>query len=224
MQRRGADIDSDHHLVVAENRLKVAVARAAGGPGKIGRRFDVSKLRDPGIRKTFQLELRNRISGLDTSSDSLYEERKRIKVAYTETSSVVPRHKTTHTRKNWMSQHTWSLIKDRRNHHLRLLDTRNDAMPADFNMQYRQNRREIYRSTRKDRRQWADDIADRAQQAAKTGNLKELYNATKTLAGNSKYKKKPLKSKDGQLIAKSEGQLLRWRIPFIVVICVKCSG
>lgn len=172
--RRGADIDSDHHLVVAEVRLKVAVARAAGGPGKIGRRFDVNKLQDPDTRRVFQLELRNRFSVLDVAADSLDEEWNRIKVAYTETSSAVLGHKSTHSREDWMSQCTCNLIEDRRKLHLRLLETHNEAIRADLKTQYRQKRKEIYRSTRKDRRQWADGIADRAQQAANTGNLKEL--------------------------------------------------
>ncbi|XP_022838074.1 uncharacterized protein LOC111365110 [Spodoptera litura] len=154
--RRGADIDSDHHLVVAEIRLKIAVAHAYRGPGRVGRRFEVSKLHDPGTRKSFQLELRNRFATLEAAVDSLDEEWNRIKVAYTETSSNVLGHKTTHSREDWMSQRTWDLIEDRRKLHLKLLETHNDTVRADLNTQYRQKRKEIYRSTRRDRRQWAD--------------------------------------------------------------------
>lgn len=216
--RRGADIDSDHHLVVAEVRLKIAVARVAGGPGKVGRRFEVGKLNDPDTRKSFQLELRNRFATLDTATDSLDEEWNRIKVAYTETSSIVLGRKSTHSKEDWMSQRTWDLIEDRRRLHLRRLEAHDDAVRAELNVQYRQKRKEIYRSTRKDRRQWADGIADRAQHAANTGNLKELYNATKSLAGGSKSRrKKPLKDKDGQLIVTPEGQLARWHQHFVEV-------
>ncbi|KAL4717965.1 hypothetical protein ACJJTC_013004 [Scirpophaga incertulas] len=45
--RRGADIDSDHHLVVAEVRLKVSSSRSINAP-KISPRFDVSKLENQG--------------------------------------------------------------------------------------------------------------------------------------------------------------------------------
>lgn len=73
---RGVDIDNDHHMVIVEVRLKVAVARVMGGTGKMGRRFDVSN-------KAFQLELRNRFSVLEDATDSLDEEWKHIKRAYT---------------------------------------------------------------------------------------------------------------------------------------------
>ncbi|CAB3255543.1 unnamed protein product [Arctia plantaginis] len=45
-------------------------------------------------------------------------------------------------------------------------------------------------------------------------DISEIYKATKTLTGNSRPKKKLLKSKDGQLIATSEHQLRHWRKHF----------
>lgn len=61
---------------------------------------------------------------------------------------------------------------------------------------------------------WADGIADDAQRAADSGNLKEMYKATKTLTGKRSSRKKPLKSREGQLIVTSEGQLRRWQEHF----------
>uniref|UniRef100_A0A2H1WXW2 SFRICE_029899 n=1 Tax=Spodoptera frugiperda TaxID=7108 RepID=A0A2H1WXW2_SPOFR len=61
--------------------------------------------------------------------------------------------------------------------------------------------------TRKDRRQWTDGVADRAQHAANTSyQLKELYEeTTKTLAGVSKLKrKKPLMAKLSDLQQEAE--------------------
>nr|XP_021199035.2 LINE-1 retrotransposable element ORF2 protein [Helicoverpa armigera] len=213
--RRGADIDSDHHLVVAEVRLKVAVARAASSTSRVGKRFEVNKLRDPDITEAFRLELRNRFSVLEPdSTTSVNAEWNHIKMAYTETSSVVLGHKT-YAREDWMSQRTWNLIEERRQLHLQLLTTSDVAVRQDLKLQYSLIRRKIYRSTRHDRRVWADSIADCAQRAANSSNLREMYKATKTLAGNrNQRKKKPLKDKGGQLIVTSEGQLQRWREHF----------
>ncbi|KAJ8710014.1 hypothetical protein PYW07_009380 [Mythimna separata] len=47
-----------------------------------------------------------------------------------------------------------------------------------------------------------------------TNSLLLPKTTTKTLAGNSRFKKKPLKSKDGQLIVTAEEQLIRWRQHF----------
>ncbi|XP_073961210.1 uncharacterized protein [Choristoneura fumiferana] len=58
------------YLVVAEVRLKVALARAASATTKIGKRFEVNKLRDPDVGAAFGLELRNRFSGLEMDSST----------------------------------------------------------------------------------------------------------------------------------------------------------
>ncbi|CAF4944234.1 unnamed protein product [Pieris macdunnoughi] len=110
-----------------------------------------------------------------------------------------------------MSQATWQLLNDRRELHLKLLETNDELLQADLRQQVRQICKKIYRSSRNDRRLWADSIADHAQIAINTGNMRDLYKATKILAGKRSQRKKPLKSKDGQLIVTSEGQLRRWR-------------
>ncbi|KAI8427311.1 LOW QUALITY PROTEIN: hypothetical protein MSG28_001892 [Choristoneura fumiferana] len=56
--------------LVAEVRLKVALARAASATTKIGKRFEVNKLRDPDVGAAFGLELRNRFSGLEMDSST----------------------------------------------------------------------------------------------------------------------------------------------------------
>ena len=58
---RGADVASDHNLVVAKTMLKL---NRTGRRGNIVRRYEISKLEIPGIRKQFQLELSNRFSCL----------------------------------------------------------------------------------------------------------------------------------------------------------------
>lgn len=212
--RRGADIDSDHHLLVAEVRLKVSATRVSIDTARTGRRFDVSKLKDLVTSQVFKMELRNRFSLLDVNEPTTVDaEWNRIKMVYTETSSVVLGHKTG-KREEWMSQRTWDLIGKRKELHLQLIAPNEEQVREDLRLQYRQIRKSIYRSSRQDRRVWADGIADDAQRAADSGNLKEMYKATKTLTGKRSSRKKPLKSREGQLIVTSEGQLRRWQEHF----------
>ena len=78
---RGAEIDSGHHLVVAEIRLKVALALLVGETGKFGNDLLVSKIQDSTIRNKFRLELRNRFFGLQTHETTTDEEWNHIKVS-----------------------------------------------------------------------------------------------------------------------------------------------
>ena len=58
---RGADVGSDHHLLMANVKLKIAKVRK----GKSGRvRFEVSKLKLLEVRSAFKLALHNRFDGL----------------------------------------------------------------------------------------------------------------------------------------------------------------
>nr|KAG5701699.1 hypothetical protein BaRGS_004301 [Batillaria attramentaria] len=53
--------------------------------------------------------------------------------------------------------------------------------------------REVKRSTRKDKRDYIDNLANQAEEAAGQGNLKDLYQVTKKLAGKFQQTDKPTK-------------------------------
>ena len=63
---RGADVASDHNLVIVKTQLKLS--RTDRGTTVI-RRYDTSKLKKPEIRKQFQLELKNRFSCLSVEDE-----------------------------------------------------------------------------------------------------------------------------------------------------------
>ena len=146
---RGADIDSNHHLVVAVIRLKVAVTRPVVKTEKFGKQFDMFKLQDPNIRDKFRLDLRNRFFQLHTHETAIDEEWNHIKVAYIAVSSIVLRQKR-RKRDEWISQSTWDLIANRKELDLKLLGTQNEAQRVNL----KQVRGKIYRSLRKYRKIW----------------------------------------------------------------------
>lgn len=65
-----------------------------------------------------------------------------------------------------MSQRTWNLIEERRELNLRLLATSDETLRRVLKLQYSQICKRIYRSTRRDRRVCADNVADCAQRSA----------------------------------------------------------
>ena len=66
------------------------------------------------------------------------------------------------------------------------------------------------RSIRTDKRNFEDDLARRAQEAARLGTLKELYATTKKLSGKYQQVEKPIKDKQGNSLNTVEEQLTRW--------------
>nr|KAG5690011.1 hypothetical protein BaRGS_007313 [Batillaria attramentaria] len=70
--------------------------------------------------------------------------------------------------------------------------------------------REVKRSTRKDKRDYIDNLANQAEEAAGQGNLKDLYQVTKKFAGKFQQTDKPVKDKNGHPLTTTEEQLKRW--------------
>ena len=113
--KRGADIGSDHQLVVAKLRLKLKSQKKV----QSGRdRYDVDLLRRDGSGKEeYTLECRNRFSMLEL----LEEEQMDINEMWSNGKQVlheaakhtiVRRQRT--RRKKWMSDETWSVVEKRR--------------------------------------------------------------------------------------------------------------
>lgn len=63
---RGADINSDHQLVIAKLQLKLRSTRKKS----FSRRFNLDKLKLPEVCKRFRLELRNRFETLQEAKDT----------------------------------------------------------------------------------------------------------------------------------------------------------
>jgi hypothetical protein len=57
-----------------------------------------------------------------------------------------------------------------------------------------------------DKRKYIEQLADKAQEAANLGNIKELYKNTKLLSQKNWVRNKPIKDQQGVLITNEEKQ------------------
>jgi len=65
---RGSDCDTDHHLVIAKVRERLAVGKQAAQSFD-RQRFNLRKLNEPEVREQYQIEFTNRFTALENLSD-----------------------------------------------------------------------------------------------------------------------------------------------------------
>ena len=71
--------------------------------------------------------------------------------------------------------------------------------------------RPVKSSVNTDTANFFEDLAKEAVDASAQGNMKQLYDITRKLAGKYKHTDIPIKDKNGNVITSDEEQLKRWR-------------
>ncbi|KAI8484441.1 hypothetical protein Bbelb_378740 [Branchiostoma belcheri] len=209
---RGADVPSDHHLLATAVRLRLKNHKPKRTT-KPRRRFNVGLLRNEDVQTSFQLNLFNRFQALQ---DQLESEDMDIETQWQHTKEtwlgtceeVLGRKKPEH--KEWMSASTLQRLEERKEKKAVLNMSRTRSAKEKAQEEYTAADREVKKSVRKDKRDHIDSLAKRAEEAAGQGNLRELYQVTKQLAGKSQQADKPIKDKQGNPLTTTEEQLRRW--------------
>jgi Reverse transcriptase (RNA-dependent DNA polymerase)/Domain of unknown function (DUF6451) len=202
---RGAEVYTDHKLLVGAIQLKLASIKPKFSTCK--RKVDPSKLQSPQCRKQFRNELRKQLetaAPIDPEEcwDHLYSSLTTVSEA---TIPLVPERKKSH-----ISDATWDLIQQRKQADLAVGTARLQVQRLEALEVYNALERRVKTSARNDRRVWLNSIADKAQEAAEKHQTRELYRLTKRLSGKSTIVEKPVKSADGTPITDADLQLERW--------------
>ena len=209
--RRGADVASDHHLLVA--RVKLRLRRNFAGERNQRNKFNTILLRDPIKLQEFKLALSNRFQALqelteenEATIDTVWSTAK--ETIKTVCQQVLGPQK--HKHKEWISTDSLKKIEQRRERKAALNHSRTRAEKAKAQEQYTQANKSVKKSIKADKKKYADTLATEAEEAARNGNMKDLYTITKKLSGKFSKPERPVKDKDGKQIVDEEGQKRRW--------------
>ena len=205
--KRGADVGSDHHLLLAKVKLHLKQHSNRTGTK---RRYQVSLL-EGDKKEEFQLQLRNRYSVLaELREDQDVEAQwQGVKDAITSTcEEVLGERKAEH--KEWISQKTLQLIERRRTLKAKVMASCTRTTKVEVQAQYRTAAREVKVSVKKDKEVYINALARNAEEAATGGQLRTLYQTTRTLAGKYGKPELPVKDERGNSIFGMEAQSRRW--------------
>ncbi|XP_071137229.1 uncharacterized protein [Mytilus edulis] len=212
---RGADISSDHHLIIAKVKIKLAKGT------KVEQKrikYNVEKLKDLHLKDQFQIELRNRFEvlkdGPDLDINNEWEVGRDIIKEVCE--DVLGRK--TNKKKDWMSHGTCDKVEERTKMKENIKNARTRAKKQDAQNKHQLLNKEVKKCCRKDKREYVNDLATEAEFAAYKGDIKTVYNITKTLSRRKTAKSKPVKDKDGKVLTNLNEQMERWNEYFVNVL------
>ena len=217
--KRGADVGSDHHLVIAKLKMKLT-AKKRQQETDCRKRFDVSKLQSQDNRKIFQVTLKNRFEALqteETDPDSVEHNWKTFKQATIDACEEVLGRKTPN-RKPWITDETWQKVEERKSLKSELNKAKTRQQKQAAATRYNEKAKEVKRKLRDDKRLFINEVAEQAETAASKGDLKTLYATTRTLSGRKSNFNRPVRDKNGKLLTTIEKQLARWREHFQEVL------
>ena len=81
---------------------------------------------------------------------------------------------------------------------------------AEAHKRYEAANSEVKRKIKQDKREYYDTLATKAEEAAAHGNMKDLYDTTRKLAGKFQQTSSQVKDKEGNILTREDEQLKRW--------------
>ena len=208
---RGADIASDHNLVIAKIKLKLRKNRKKQTRG---RQFDSSKLKDGNVRQAFQRELKNRFEVLNNEQEMNIDT---FNQAFKETSERVLGYKKK-KKEEWISVQTWQKIDERKEIKVKINSTKSERIKEQLKLNYSEKDKEVKRRAKEDKKNYVEKLADEAEEAAANQDLKTLYKITKNLKGGFTNNDMPVKDRDGNILASENEKLKRWKEHFEMIL------
>ena len=83
---------------------------------------------------------------------------------------------------------------------------------------YQKANKEVKRSCKEDKRNYVNNLAEGAENAAMKGDLGILYNITRKLSGRSENTNKPIRDLQGKVIKNMEEEMMHWKEHFEQVL------
>ena len=177
-------MNSDDFLIQAVIQLKL---RKTPYKENIRQRRNIQQLKLSAIRRTFNLELKNRFSALDNfDEDNISNQYELIKETYLNTAKDTLGFQTKNN-KEWMSEDTWKKIEERNEIKQKILNSRSTRLQKQLQSSYKIKDKEFKRNARKDRREFIDAMAREAEKAANRGEMRTLCKPTMWYNKSTKY-------------------------------------
>ena len=208
---RGADIASDHNLLVGNVTLKLCKAKRGQERGRL---IDSARLKDAGTKQVFKQELKNRFQVLGEKQEMNIDT---FNQAFREAGEKVLGYKKKNKEK-WIQTRTWQKIAERKVIKQKINSTRSERVKDQLKRNYTKTDREVKRLAKVDKKAYVERLADEAEEAARRQDLKTLYRITKTLSRRYINNNVPVKDKEDNIIFNEADNITQWKEHFQTIL------
>ena len=215
--KRGADVASDHFLLIGI--LKLKLSKIPGHKKNKRIRYNIEKLNEPDFKRMYKFELHNRFAALADLVEENEEEVeiiwKKCKETYNKTAEDILGISKGKTKSEWISGETLKLVEERRNLKGKINSTKSERIRQKYQQQYKEMHKNVKRSARSDKRNFYHTLAEEAQRANDVGDIGEVYKIIKKLGGGVKPNaESAIKDKNGKLLTQEKEIASRWKEHF----------
>ena len=121
-------------------------------------------------------------------------------------------------KEEWIRSNTWKKIEERKVMKQRINSTKSVRVKDQLRGKYSLLDREVKSLARADKRAFVDGLADEAEAAAGSQDVRTLYRITKVLSGKYSSCNQPVKDASGNIIPGEDGKRKRWKEHFEAVL------
>ena len=203
--RRGADVGSDHHLLLG--KIKMHLRKALKRSESTRTKYHTARLRDPGVQKKFSLTLRKRSQTLGHIGDGLKNNWNAFRDIIIQTSADVLGTKT-RSDKDWIKLDTWGeeLLNRKKNQ-----NARSERVTAKYSKEYSECNKETKKKLRTDKGSILKQKPMKQKRQQKQANIGRFSKLQKNCLGNNSGSS-IIKDKNGYKITLDEKQQERWAV------------
>lgn len=198
---RGADIGSDHSLVLCGIKLKLK--KVWGRKVENCYRKDMTPLKNELVKITYQQAVKEQLrstldeENLNRKSEGMIKAMNHAMELVTSNKDIIPRNP-------WISKHTLQLASKRRIARL-IKDSSPDALKT-----YKSLGNQIKKSAKIDKEAWVEGECDKIDKGLKRGNSREAFGLMRMLSKARTPRIMTLNSTDGKTLQSKEEILKRW--------------
>lgn len=217
--KRGADVASDHFLVLAVIKLKLAKNMRRKESERI--KYNIQKLKDKKFKKDFTMELKNRFEALANVDENGEQEEgntewiwHKCNETFNSTAKEILGVTEKIIKKEWITANTLKLINERKKLKGKINNCKSERLLIDYQKKYWEIHRNVKYSARTDKRNHLRSLAEDAQRANDVGDTGGVYKIIKQLSGNYRKSECGIKDRNNKLLSQDGEIQERWREHF----------